>query len=243
VYIKDALKIAGCGDVIILANASTRCAYSSIRQTGAAGLPASAVVGALQEQNIQVAAGQIGQPPSPTGQAYQVSVRAVGRLSEASEFDNIILRTGADGTLIRLKDVGRAELGAEDYGSLLRFNGHDAVGMGVTQLPGANALDVDKAAKEELVRLSKNFPPGLKVAVAFDTTTVIGESIRDVMQTLAEAIILVVIVIYIFLQDWRSTLIPAITIPVSLVGTFIFVKALGFSINTLTLFGITPARG
>ena len=206
-------------------------------------LTASAVVSALQEQNIQVAAGQIGQPPSPTGQAYQVSVRAVGRLSEASEFDNIILKTGADGTLIRLKDVGRAELGAEDYGSLLRFNGHDAVGMGVTQLPGANALDVDKAAKEELVRLSKNFPPGLKVAVAFDTTTVIGESIRDVMQTLAQAIILVVIVIYIFLQDWRSTLIPAITIPVSLIGTFIFVKALGFSINTLTLFGITLATG
>src|SRR5437870_6752487 len=103
------------------------------------GLTASAVVNALQEQNVQVAAGQIGQPPSPTGQAYQVSVRAVGRLSEASQFDNIILKTGADGTLVRLKDVGRSELGAEDYGSLLRFNGHDAVGMGLTQLPGANA--------------------------------------------------------------------------------------------------------
>jgi HAE1 family hydrophobic/amphiphilic exporter-1 len=207
------------------------------------GLTASSVVSALQEQNIQVAAGQVGQPPSPTGQAYQVSVRAVGRLSEAAEFDNIILKTGTDGTLIRLKDVGHAELGAEDYGSLLRFNGHDAVGMGLSQLPGANALDVDRLAKAELVKLSKNFPPGLKVAVAFDTTTVIGESIRDVLKTLAEAILLVVIVIFIFLQDWRSTLIPAITIPVSLIGTFIFVKALGFSINTLTLFGITLATG
>src|SRR5262249_37686904 len=155
--------------------------------------------------------------------------------SEPAEFDNIIIKTGSDGTLVRVKDVGRSELGAEDYGSILRFNGHDAVGMGVTQLPGANALDVDRAAKAELLRLSKNFPPGLKVAVAFDTTTVIGESIRDVLETLGEAILLVIIVIYVFLQDWRSTLIPAVTIPVSLVGTFIFVKAFGFSINTLTL--------
>jgi len=139
--------------------------------------------------------------------------------------------------------VGHAELGAENYGTLLRFNGHDAVGLAVTQLPGANALDVDKAAKAELLRLSKNFPTGIKAAVAFDTTTVIGESIRDVLITLLEAIALVVIVIYLFLQDWRSTFIPAITIPVSLIGTFIFVKLLGFSINTLTLFGITLATG
>jgi hydrophobic/amphiphilic exporter-1 (mainly G- bacteria), HAE1 family len=245
VYIKDALKrVPGVGDVIIFGERKYAMRlWLDPAKLAQRGLTATMVVSALQEQNVQVAAGQIGQPPSPTGQAYQVSVRAVGRLSEPSEFDNIILKTGADGTLVRLKDVGRSELGAEDYGSLLRFNGHDAVGMGVTQLPGANALDVDQAAKAELVRLSKNFPPGLKVAVAFDTTTVIGESIRDVMQTLAEAIILVIIVIYVFLQDWRSTLIPAITIPVSLVGTFIFVKALGFSINTLTLFGITLATG
>src|SRR5262249_57916201 len=128
------------------------------------GLTASNVVSALQEQNVQVAAGQIGQPPTPTGQAYQVSVRAVGRLSEASEFDNIVIKTGADGTLVRIKDVGHSELGAAEYASLLRFNGHDAVGLGLTQLPGANALDVDRAAKAELVRLSQNFPPGLKVA-------------------------------------------------------------------------------
>ena len=245
VYIKDALKrVPGVGDVIIFGERKYAMRLwldpSKLAQRG---LTASAVVNALQEQNVQVAAGQIGQPPLPKGQAYQVSVRAVGRLSEASEFDNIIIKTGADGTLVRVKDVGRSELGAEDYGSILRFNGHDAVGMGLSQLPGANALDVDRAAKAELVRLSKNFPPGLKVAVAFDTTTVIGESIRDVMQTLIEAIILVVIVIFIFLQDWRSTFIPAITIPVSLVGTFIFVKAFGFSINTLTLFGITLATG
>jgi len=245
VYIKDALKrVPGVGDVIIFGERKYAMRlWLDPAKLAQRGLTASNVVSALQEQNVQVAAGQIGQPPTPTGQAYQVSVRAVGRLSEASEFDNIVIKTGSDGTLVRIKDVGHSELGAEDYGSLLRFNGHDAVGLGLTQLPGANALDVDREAKAELVRLSKNFPPGLKVAVAFDTTTVIGESIRDVLQTLIEAIILVIIVIYIFLQDWRSTFIPAITIPVSLVGTFIFVKAFGFSINTLTLFGITLATG
>ncbi len=245
VYIKDALKrLPGVGDVIIFGERKYAMRiWLDPAKLAQRGLTATTVVTALQEQNVQVAAGQVGQPPTATGQAYQVSVRAIGRLSEPAQFDNIVLKTGSDGTLVRLKDVGRAELGAEDYGSMLRFNGHQAVGMGVTQLPGANALDVDKAVKAELVRLSSNFPPGLKVAVAFDTTTVIGESIRDVLQTLIEAILLVVIVIYIFLQDWRSTLIPAITIPVSLVGTFIFVKALGFSINTLTLFGITLATG
>ena len=245
VYIKDALKrVKGVGDVIIFGERKYAMRlWLDPQKLAQHGLSASSVVSALQEQNLQVAAGQVGRPPSPSGQDYQVSVRAIGRLTEPAQFDNIVLKTGTDGTLIRLKDVGHSELGAEDYGTLLRFNGHDAVGMGVSQLPGANALDVDRLAKAELVKLSKNFPPGLKVAVAFDTTAVIGESIRDVLQTLAEAIVLVIIVIYIFLQDWRSTLIPAVTIPVSLVGTFIFVKALGFSLNTLTLFGITLATG
>lgn len=245
VYVKDALKrVKGVGDAIVFGERKYAMRlWLDPAKMAQRGLTATNVLSALQEQNVQVAAGQIGQPPSPEGQAYQISVRAVGRLSEASEFDNIILKTGSDGTLVRVKDVGRAELGAENYGTLLRFNGHDAVGLAVTQLPGANALDVDKAAKAELLRLSKNFPPGIKAAVAFDTTTVIGESIRDVLITLLEAIALVVIVIYLFLQDWRSTFIPAITIPVSLIGTFIFVKLLGFSINTLTLFGITLATG
>jgi hydrophobic/amphiphilic exporter-1 (mainly G- bacteria), HAE1 family len=245
VYVKDALKrVKGVGDAIIFGERKYAMRlWLDPAKLAERGLTATNVLSALQEQNVQVAAGQIGQPPSQEGQSYQISVRAVGRLSEASQFDNIILKTGTDGTLVRLKDVGHAELGAENYGTLLRFNGHDAVGLAVTQLPGANALDVDKAAKEELLRLSKNFPPGLKAAVAFDTTTVIGESIRDVLVTLLQAVALVIIVIYVFLQDWRSTFIPAITIPVSLVGTFVFVKLLGFSINTLTLFGITLATG
>jgi hydrophobic/amphiphilic exporter-1 (mainly G- bacteria), HAE1 family len=245
VYVKDALKrVKGVGDAIIFGERKYAMRlWLDPAKLAQRGLTATNVLSALQEQNVQVAAGQIGQPPSPEGQSYQISVRAVGRLSEASEFDKIILKTGTDGTLVRLKDVGRAELGAEDYGTILRYNGHDAVGLAVTQLPGANALDVDKAAKNELLRLSKNFPPGIKAAVAFDTTTVIGESIRDVLITLLQAILLVIIVIYVFLQDWRSTFIPAITIPVSLIGTFVFVKLLGFSINTLTLFGITLATG
>ena len=245
VYVKDALKrVQGVGDAIIFGERKYAMRlWLDPAKLAQRGLTATSVLSALQEQNVQVAAGQIGQPPSPEGQSYQISVRAVGRLSEASQFDNIILKTGNDGTLVRLRDVGHAELGAENYGTILRFNGHDAVGLAVTQLPGANALDVDKAAKAELLRLSKNFPPGIKAAVAFDTTTVIGESIRDVLITLLQAIALVIIVIYVFLQDWRSTFIPAITIPVSLIGTFIFVKLLGFSINTLTLFGITLATG
>jgi HAE1 family hydrophobic/amphiphilic exporter-1 len=245
VYVKNALKrVKGVGDAIIFGERKYAMRlWLDPAKMAQRGLTATNVLSALQEQNVQVTAGQIGQPPSPEGQAFQISVRAIGRLSEASEFDNVILKTGSDGTLVRVKDVGHAELGAEDYGAILRFNGHDAVGLAVTQLPGANALDVDKAAKAELLRLSKDFPPGLKAAVAFDTTTVIGESIRDVLITLLQAIALVIIVIYIFLQDWRSTFIPAITIPVSLIGTFVFVKLLGFSINTLTLFGITLATG
>ena len=245
VYVKDALKrVPGVGDAVIFGERKYAMRlWLDPARMAERGLTATNMLGALQEQNVQVAAGQVGQPPSRTGQVYQISVRAIGRLTEAREFDNIVLKTGTDGTLVRLKDVGRAELGAEDYGTIVRFNGQDSMGIAITQLPGANALDVDKGVRRELERLSRNFPPGLKYAIAFDTTEVIGQSIKDVLITLLEAIGLVVFVIYLFLQDWRSTFIPAITIPVSLIGTFIFVKALGFSINTLTLFGITLATG
>jgi len=245
VYVRDAIKrVPGVADAVIFGERKYAMRlWLDPSKMAQRGLTATNILSALQEQNVQVAAGQIGQPPTPTGQSFQISVRAIGRLTEASEFENIVLKTGTDGTLVRVKDVGRAELGAEDYGSRLRFNGHEAVGMGVTQLPGANALDVDKAAKAEFLKLSKTFPPGLKYAIAFDTTNVVSESIRDVLITLLQAIALVIAVIFLFLQDWRSTFIPAITIPVSLVGTFIFIKAFGFSINTLTLFGITLATG
>jgi HAE1 family hydrophobic/amphiphilic exporter-1 len=245
VYVRDALKrVPGVGDVFIFGQRrySMRLWLDPARMAQH-GLTATDVLNALGEQNVLIAAGQIGQPPAPAGQAFQISVRAIGRLTEPSEFDNIVLKSGTDGTLVRIKDVGRSELGAEDYSSELNFNGHEATGIGITQLPGANALDVDREAKAELLRLAKNFPPGLRYAMAFDTTTVVGESIRDVLITLLQAILLVIAVIFLFLQDWRSTFIPAVTIPVSLVGTFVFVKLLGFSINTLTLFGITLATG
>ncbi len=245
VYVKDALKrVPGVANVIIFGERkfSMRLWLDPARMASRA-LTATDAVNALQEQNVEVAAGQVGQPPIQAGQQFQISVRAIGRLSEVSEFDNIILKTNSDGTLVRLKDVGRAELGAEDYSSGLMYHGRDAVGLGITQLSNANALEVDRLAIAELDRLSKRFPPGMVYHNAFDTTDAVGESIRDVLGTLVAAILLVIFVIFIFLQDWRSTIIPAATIPVSLIGTFAFVKLLGFSINTLTLFGITLATG
>jgi HAE1 family hydrophobic/amphiphilic exporter-1 len=245
IYVKDSLKrVPGVADVIVFGERkySMRLWLDPGRMAGR-GLTAPDVVNALAEQNVEVAAGQVGQQPAKEGQQYQISVRAVGRLSETSQFDNIILKTNADGTLVRLKDVGRSELGAENYNTDLQFNGQDAVGMGITQLSTANALDVDRRAIAELNRLAKSFPPGMTARVAFDTTDAVSESIRDVVFTVGSAILLVILVIFIFLGDWRTTMIHFIATPVSLIGTFIFVKLLGFSINTLTLFGITLATG
>ncbi len=245
VYVRDSLKrIPGVADVIIFGERkySMRLWLDPVRMAGRA-LTAPDVVNALSEQNVEVAAGQVGQQPAIPGQNYQVSVRVVGRLSEPAQFDNVILKTNADGTLVRLKDVGHAELGAETYASDLQFNGQDSVGIAVLQLSTANALDVDRRAIAELERLSKSFPPGMRYKVAFDTTDAVGESIRDVVFTVGSAIFLVILVIFIFLGDWRTTMIHFIATPVSLIGTFVFVKLLGFSINTLTLFGITLATG
>jgi hydrophobic/amphiphilic exporter-1 (mainly G- bacteria), HAE1 family len=205
-------------------------------------LTATDVVTALQEQNVEIAAGNVGQEPMSPPQDYQYSVRAVGRLTTPEQFDNIVLKNGPTG-IIQLRDVGHAALGAEDYSTNLNFSGATAVGIGVQQLSTANALDVDRKGKAVLAELSKNFPPGLHYTVAFDTTTVIGDSIHEVVITLAEAIVIVIAVIFLFLLDWRATIIPAITIPVSLIGTFAFIKVFGFSINSLTLFGITLATG
>jgi HAE1 family hydrophobic/amphiphilic exporter-1 len=244
-YVRDPLKrIPGVADVLVFGERKYAMRlWLNPSRLAARGLTATDVVNALGEQNVQVAAGQMGQPPVGPGQAFQISVRAVGRLTEPAEFENVVLKSNADGTLVRVKDVGHAELGAEDYSGALRFNGYDTIGLGITQLPTANALEVDRRAKEELARLAQHFPPGLKYAIAFDTTRAVSESMRDVLVTLLQAIALVLLVIFVFLQEWRSTLIPAVTIPVSLVGTFAFVKLLGFSINTLTLFGLTLATG
>jgi HAE1 family hydrophobic/amphiphilic exporter-1 len=201
------------------------------------------VVAALREQNVQVAAGSVGLPPAPDKLQYQFSVRALGRLTEASEFGDVIVKSQNDGTIVRLKDIGRAELGAESYSSVSRWRGKRAVGLGILQLPGSNALQVKEDVVKELNRLATQFPPGLETEMAFDTTLAVSASVHEVLLTLIEAILLVVATIFIFLQSWRTTLIPAVTIPVSLIGTFAFVKLFGFSINTLTLFGLTLATG
>jgi HAE1 family hydrophobic/amphiphilic exporter-1 len=244
-FIKDELKrVPGVGDVIIFGERkyAMRLWIDPDRLAGH-GITADEVVNALREQNVQVAAGAVGRTPSRPGQTFDINVRAVGRLSEPVEFANIIVKRADGGALVRLRDVGRTELGAESYTTDLRYNGHDSVGFGVLQLPTANSLAVYRDVTAEIARLARRFPPGLKVESAFDTTTVVAESIREVITTLAIAIALVVLVMFLFLQNWRTTLIPAITIPVSLVGTFAFVKLFGFSINTLTLFGITLATG
>jgi HAE1 family hydrophobic/amphiphilic exporter-1 len=245
VYMKDRLKrIAGVADVIIFGERrfSMRLWLDPDRLAARNMSPVD-VLTALREQNVQVAAGSLGLPPAPSGQTYQISVRALGRLVEASQFEDVVVKSLPDGTIVRLKDVGHAELGAESYSQLSRWNGKRAVGLGIQQLPGSNALDVKKKVDAAMARLAKDFPPGLVYETAFDTTAPVSASIKDVIITLLQAIVLVIATIYLFLQTLRSTLIPAITIPVSLLGTFAFVKLFGFSINTLTLFGLTLATG
>jgi len=244
VYVKDAIKrVPGVGDVMIFGERkyAMRVWLDPIRLASRS-LTATDVINALVEQNVEIPAGQLGQPPSDNKQSFQIPVRVVGRLSSPAEFDNIIVKNSSNG-LVLLKDVGHSVVGAEDYSTSLKFAGHDANGIGVMQLSNANALDVDKRVKAALKELQKTFPPGLKYAIAFDSTTVVGDSIREVLVTLGEAIAIVIVVIFLFLLDWRATIIPAVTIPVSLIGTFAFIKLFGFSINSLTLFGITLATG
>ena len=245
VNVTDAIKrIPGVADVVIFGERRYAMRlWLDPDRLAARGLTASDVLATLREQNVLIAAGQVGQTPAPVGQTYQISVRAMGRLSDPAEFERLVLKRGEDGSLVLLSDVGTAELGAEDYSTKLRFDGKDALGLGVFQLADANAFDLDAQVQAELQRLSKRFPPSMKYAIAFNPTTAVRESIREVLVTLLEAIALVMLVIFVFLQDWRSTLIPAITIPVSLVGTFIFINLFGFGINTLTLFGIVLATG
>ncbi|HSI63575.1 MAG TPA: efflux RND transporter permease subunit, partial [Candidatus Saccharimonadia bacterium] len=207
------------------------------------GLTANDVAKALQEQNVQAAAGQIGAPPAAEGTEFQFSVNVKGRLVTPEEFDEVVITTLKDGTVVRARDVGRAELGGKDYTSFGRINGSPAALIGVFQLPTANALDTANAAKARMDELAKSLPPGMKVAVSFDTTKFVTASIEEVMHTLAEAFVLVVIVVFVFLGNWRATLIPMLAVPVSLIGTFAIFGPLGFSINTLTLFALVLAIG
>ncbi len=265
VYVSDALKrVPGVGNVVIFGERKYAMRiWLDPAKLAARGLTPLDVTNALAQQNVEVPAGQLGIPPSDPKQSYQMAVRVVGRLTDPHEFERIILKSNAASApvgssamnapangsgIVLLGDVGHAELGAENYNTSLKFgdsqfSAGDAVGLGVQQLSNANALDVDRKCKAVLAELQKSFPPGMQGIIAVDTTTVVSDSIKEVEKTLAEAIVIVIIVIFLFLQDWRATIIPTVTIPVSLIGTFAFIKIFGFSINSLTLFGITLATG
>ena len=201
------------------------------------------LVRALNEQNAQFAAGKIGQSPTSGPQELVYSITTKGRLSEPQEFENIVARANADGSLLKLKDVARVELGAKDYEFNGRVNGKSAVLVGIFLQPGANALATGERVGAEIARLAERFPPGLSQAVVYDTTRFVKVSIREVAITLAEAMALVFLVVFLFLQNWRATLIPFAAVPVSLIGTFAGLVLLGYSINTLTLFGMVLAIG
>lgn len=244
-YMVDAMRrIEGVGDIQIFGERKYAMRlWLDPNRLASRNLTIQDVSSAIQEQNIQVGAGAIGQQPTSDDQEYQLNLRAESRLTSVEEFENLVLKTGSGGSLVKVGDVGRVELGAENYGSFLAYNGKEAIGLGILQRPGTNALETAQAVQTELDRLAESFPPGMKYAIAFDTTTFVSISLREVVITLLTAILLVVAILFIFLQDWRTTLIPAIAIPVSLIGTFIFTKIFGFSLNTLTLFGLTLVTG
>jgi The (Largely Gram-negative Bacterial) Hydrophobe/Amphiphile Efflux-1 (HAE1) Family len=201
------------------------------------------VVAALQEQNVQVAAGQIGQPPSASGIPFQYTVTVLGRLSDPKQFENIIVKTGTGTNLVYLRDVARVELGSQSYDQFTEKEGKPNANIGIYQLPGANALQVADDVKAALKKLSEQFPPGMEYSIPLDTTIFVSESIHEVYKTLFEAGVLVLVVIMVFLQDWRAVLIPATTVPVTIIGAFAAMYALGFTVNTLTLFGLVLAIG
>ncbi|MFA6810208.1 MAG: multidrug efflux RND transporter permease subunit [Desulfoplanes sp.] len=207
------------------------------------GLTTTDVLNAINEQNVQVAAGQIGQPPAPQEQDFQYAITVKGRLADAAQFEQIIIKTLPGGAMVRLKDVARIELGAKTYDMSSQSNGVPTAAIGIFQQPGANALDVAKKVKSTLKELKTSFPQGLTYEIPFDTTEFVNASINEVVETLFIAILLVFIVILVFLQDWRATLIPAATIPVSLIGTFAVMSVMGVSINMLSLFGIVLVIG
>ncbi|MGR4064517.1 MAG: efflux RND transporter permease subunit, partial [Vulcanimicrobiaceae bacterium] len=243
--VNDLSRIPGVSQVLIFGQRQYAMRiWLNPRELAANGLDTGDVVSALQGQNVEVAAGSVGAPPQAPDQPYTYPVNAVTQLSDPTQFANIILRANPNGGFIRLSDVSRVELGAQEYSSALRFDGDGKViGLGVLQYSTANALALSRAVTQKLDELSANFPPGVHYKVAFNSTTFVQESIREVFITLLLSILLVVLVIFIFLQDPRSTLIPAATIPVSLIGTFFIMKLFGFTINTITLFGLTLATG
>lgn len=245
-YVRDRLKrVKGVSDVVIFGGGKySMRLWLDPERLARRGITAADVVRSLNEQNIQVPAGQIGSRPQAEDQMYQINIRAQGRLQKPEEFGEVIVRSNGPDDVVKVKDVGRVELGVENYNdAILRFNGKESVGIGILPLPKANILEVASGVLAELELMKPKFPPGLGYRNAFSNADPVRASIREVLTTLLEAIVLVVLVMFLFLQSARITLIPLITIPVSLIGTAAGLYVLGYSMNTLTLFGITLATG
>ena len=243
--LKDRLsRVDGIGDVQIFgARDYAMRVWIDPGRAATLGLTAGEVVDALRSQNVQVAAGTVGQPPFDTGAAQQLNVETQGRFKTADEFASIIIRADPSGAITRLRDVARVELGAEDYGVNAYLSGKDSVILGITQRPGTNALAAAEGVKAQLAEASKTFPKGLEYRIIWNPTEFISKSMAAVQETLLEALVLVVLVIIVFLQSWRAAIIPIVAIPVSLIGSFAVLAALGYSLNTLSMFGLVLAIG
>src|SRR5688572_4265567 len=245
IQIKDVLaRLEGVGDVTVLgARDYAMRVWLDPEQLAARSMTAGDVIRALQEQNVQVAAGRLGAPPAPAGQDFQLTINTHGRLPTAAAFEDIIIQVGKDGEITRVRDIGRAEIGAKNYDVNSYLDGEPCVTLAVFQLPGSNALATADSVKAAMERLKASFPPGIEHRIVYDTTIFVSESIHEVYKTLIEAFILVFIVVLVFLQKWRATLIPMVAVPVSLIGTFAVMAMLGFSLNNLSLFGMVLAIG
>jgi HAE1 family hydrophobic/amphiphilic exporter-1 len=243
--IRDQLsRIPGVGDVAIWPQSDySMRIWLDPSQLKSRNMTTQDVLQAIREQNVQVAAGQIGQPPVPKGQNFQYAVNVLGRLTDVEQFEEIIVKTAEGGGITRLKDIARIELGGKSYDLISRLTGITAASVAIYQLPGANALDVANKVRASMEEMSRIFPEGMEYKIAYDTTIFVEESIKEVYVTLFQAAALVFAVLFIFLQDWRATIIPGVAIPVSLIGTFAAMGALGFSLNMVTLFGLVLAIG
>ncbi|HBW9857770.1 TPA: multidrug efflux RND transporter permease subunit OqxB [Klebsiella pneumoniae] len=243
--VKDELaRLPGVGQIQIFGSGEYAMrVWLDPNKVAARGLTASDVVTAMQEQNVQVSAGQLGAEPLPQESDFLISINAQGRLHTEEEFGNIILKTAQDGSLVRLRDVARIEMGSGSYALRSQLNNKDAVGIGIFQSPGANAIDLSNAVRAKMAELATRFPEDMQWAAPYDPTVFVRDSISAVVQTLLEAVVLVVLVVILFLQTWRASIIPLIAVPVSVVGTFSILYLLGFSLNTLSLFGLVLAIG
>jgi hydrophobe/amphiphile efflux-1 (HAE1) family protein len=238
------MRIEGVGDVSLFGSREySMRIWLDPERIAARGLTAEEVLVALRAQNVQAAGGSIGEPPVESKNAFQVSLQLKGRLRTADEFDEVIVKVGADGRVIRLKDIGRTELGALNYNSYGYANKNPATVMVVAQQPGSNALQASKAVQAAMLDISKSFPKGLEYRITYNPTDFIEVSIKELYKSIAEAVILVVLVVLLFLQSWRATIIPVVAIPISLIGTFAMMQAFGFSLNMLTLFGLVLSVG